>query len=711
MKRIIIANLFGSLCLMASAECEMPDTLSGEDVAAVLDEVTVKGYQRYVTIDGPVTTVRIQGSAFEHIGSVSKLLPNIPGLAVVNGKLTVIGAGTPVIILDGREINNDDELAMLQSNNIKEVKIDKNPGGIYSSTAPAAVYITTRKSARDYLYLDISNDLTRRRKWNETPSLNLRATYGGFTSTLSYSYGYGEGYNKETYFRTIDHDDNPARLFNLEQSRRYEFRSPADHSVRWMGEYLFNKAHRIGVYYYMDHSPYITHETGETRATTGDSTEAAAFDETNHSRSDLNNFTLLYVFSKGRHGLQISQDAAFRRTSNSRATLEGRDTPNIITSDGKSRYDAYTTNLRYSLDLPWKLSLGLGGKYNYVNSRSTLISAGNTDYQVPASNVVYVVEQNPQAYLWLFRTFGNVSVYPGIRYEYTYRHIDNHSTDSPESTVKEKYSGLFPWITVSYRNSHGFFASANYMRSRIQPRFAQLNSGLVYHDPYSYADGNPDLRSTINDRLQLRASFKNVELGVSYRHSRDEIADVETPVTPESNIVRQYSINIHSHDIVTFSLSYALNIRNFSGYAQAELVLPNSVIPVGDAMVRRDMPSFNAAFNLSYQPCSWLSIYTNYNHQGRREDLMTTQRAVNCWNIGVSGSFLNDRLTVDISASDIFHGANYNNLTNHYTNVTWGTFGTNDSRGVSLTLTYVIFDKQINGRTRPGNDDILNRIR
>lgn len=68
MKRIIIASLFGSLCLMASAECEMPDTLSGEGEAALLDEVTVKGYHRYVTIDGPVTTVRIQGSAFEHIG-------------------------------------------------------------------------------------------------------------------------------------------------------------------------------------------------------------------------------------------------------------------------------------------------------------------------------------------------------------------------------------------------------------------------------------------------------------------------------------------------------------------------------------------------------------------------------------------------------------------------------------------------------------------
>ena len=61
------------------------------------------------------------------------------------------------------------------------------------------------------------------------------------------------------------------------------------------------------------------------------------------------------------------------------------------------------------------------------------------------------------------------------------------------------------------------------------------------------------------------------------------------------------------------------------------------------------------------------------------------------------------RLSVDLSFNDILNRANYNNLTYSYSDVRWGTRGSGDSRGVWLTLTYVVLDKAINGKTAPGN--------
>lgn len=228
-------------------------------------------------------------------------------------------------------------------------------------------------------------------------------------------------------------------------------------------------------------------------------------------------------------------------------------------------------------------------------------------------------------------------------------------------------------------------------------------------DPYSFSDGNPCLVDQTQNTVNMGASFKNIELSVRYRNYRNYIQEVESPLSATSNIVRKYSINFPSLREWMISLGYSFNIRNFNASARVSLNVPYARIPVDNGIEKREFPQFDAFLNLTYQPCDWLSLYTNYEHQGHSECLITTQRAVDAWNIGVSAALLKKRLSLDLSFNDILGRANYNNLTNTYKDVSWGTYGSGDSRGIWLTMTYVIFDKQINGKTTPGNSSEIMR--
>ena len=87
-----------------------------------------------------------------------------------------------------------------------------------------------------------------------------------------------------------------------------------------------------------------------------------------------------------------------------------------------------------------------------------------------------------------------------------------------------------------------------------------------------------------------------------------------------------------------------------------------------------------------------------------------SQKPVNNWSIGLAGSFLDNRLSLNVMVSDILKGANYNNLTYKYGWVESGTCGTNDMRGIMFKVSYTIFTKKIKIRSKQGNSDIIQRI-
>lgn len=421
MNRIIL-SIFISVMVAFVAQGQS-DTMQVKQ----LNEVVVLAKNKLIKVEGSITTINISGTPFSNIGSLSDMLPNLPGIVKKGNGIEVSGSGRPLFVLDGRELQDESELNAINSDNIKNIKIEKSPGPQYSADVKAVVYISTKKHLNDYLFFQVANTLGLRRKVHETPSLNLRGKIGKLTTTLSYVFGHSNFLNKETYFRSIYNNDQLTESFFLNQPRDFNNVDNA-HTINWMGEYQINSFNRIGLYYYGRFSSPKSIERGKSESEIGGEILSTPFSEYIKSSVNLNSVTALYNYNKGSSSLLMSQDVAFRYGESKRNTIETNNN-NDISSDNLFKYRIYTTNIRYDRQLPYKIGLSCGLRYSYVYSKSDLSSVAKTSYEVPARNTSVIKEHNPQIYLALARKIGNFYISPGLRYEYASRYISNSMTN------------------------------------------------------------------------------------------------------------------------------------------------------------------------------------------------------------------------------------------------------------------------------------------
>ena len=86
---------------------------------------------------------RIKGTILGQSGTAQEMLAKVPGMTLKGEDLEVLGKGTPVFYINGRKIQDKDELKRLRSEEIQSVEVITNPGAEYDATISAVVRIKT----------------------------------------------------------------------------------------------------------------------------------------------------------------------------------------------------------------------------------------------------------------------------------------------------------------------------------------------------------------------------------------------------------------------------------------------------------------------------------------------------------------------------------------------------------------------------------------
>ena len=154
-----------------------------KDDAKMLQEVTVKGSLPKTKLTGNSMVTAIQGTVLEKSGSAKEMLSKVPGMTLKGDALEVLGKGTPIYYINGRKMQNADELTRLRSEEIKEVEVITNPGAQYDATVTAVVRIKTIRRQGNGFGFDLTansqNDL-RYGYWDGSSTLNMRYRYKAF---------------------------------------------------------------------------------------------------------------------------------------------------------------------------------------------------------------------------------------------------------------------------------------------------------------------------------------------------------------------------------------------------------------------------------------------------------------------------------------------------------------------------------------------------
>lgn len=532
-----------------------------EDTTLVLNDIVITGHRPKTKLTGNSMVTRIQGSVLENSGTAKEMLGKVPGMTQKGDDLEVLGKGTPIYYINGRKMNDKDELKRLRSEEIKEVEVITNPGAQYDATVSAVVRIKTiRRKGTGFGYdVDISNQQNLRYGFfDPSATLNLRYRLKNIDFFGMANYWKWDSANDATPLQKSYFTDNGLlRIIEQESKFRHDWRGEGfNYNIGFNWQITEN--HSIGARLERHDNLNIPIPATQESVIKQYLADGSDYSE-EHNRSiqeerDHSPYNwegnAYYNGKVGKLGIDLNIDFLTNKTTEDNSIEE-------IRNDLNAKYSTsnHTTNRMYAgklvLSYPvWKGQLQVGSEMTFVSRKNryqmTGLSLPNSDSYVTEDNIAAFAQ-----YSCNIPKFGSISA--GLRYEHVgFDYEDKLNADNSMSRYTDDF---FP--TVSWANQWGSWqTSLSYSIKTSRPSYWQLSETMQYLNPYSLQQGDPTLKNAIRHELNANIRWKWVNLFMSYEQ--------------RNNTITQWSYIYNKEGVILIkNINLAEPVRNFAAFLSA----------------------------------------------------------------------------------------------------------------------------------------------
>ena len=497
-------------------------TITLQPEATLLGEVVVVSKLPKTRVKGEAMRTTIEGTILEKAGTVADALKRVPSLeAERDGAVKVLGRGEAEVYINGRKVQDMNELSRLRSDQIEHVDVIQNPGARYAASTKAVVRIQLKKAQGEgFSFQDNLNGMY---QYGYTIANNLDMNYriGGLDLTASFwagRYGHGKQLqdNELIYYVGSDHHNS---VTTQEGKNIWKGWSP-----QLQINYMINENHSLGAFYKYDRHP----GTDFSDMFYTDNYENGILTE--HSESDIRQsdtfkkhiFNAYYNGKIGKLGIDFNVDGLFDQTETPGSTFEtatlalGETSQRIIESNTRSGNDFWASKLIFSHSV-WNGNLSLGGEYSH-NHRTDAYSFSATDAVPVKTTDTKINESSTAAFIEYGKRFGRVFAQVGLRYEHLKNDYFNFGVREDE--VCRNYGNWFPTAAISVPIGD-VQLSLSYRRDIQRPNYSNLTSSTVYINRYTYQSGNPYLKPTYTHSLVLNTAYKWMNFTLNYGRIKD----------------------------------------------------------------------------------------------------------------------------------------------------------------------------------------------
>ena len=160
--------------------------------SVALGEVVVKAMRPTTIMKGNALVTNIEGSSLAIAGTANDVLARVPMVVDNGGTLEVFGKGAPEIYINGRKVNDLQELAQLNSQDMKNVSVITNPGAAYAADVKSVILIRTKPPKGDGFSGTIRTDNGFQHYFRTGNSIDLKYRSRGLELFANYGWWYGD---------------------------------------------------------------------------------------------------------------------------------------------------------------------------------------------------------------------------------------------------------------------------------------------------------------------------------------------------------------------------------------------------------------------------------------------------------------------------------------------------------------------------------------
>lgn len=645
-------------------------TLLGEVV------VTASRPTHKMEADGMVTSV--QNTLLARLGTANDVLAQLPFVTGEDGSYTVFGRGAPLIYINNRLMRDNNELRQLNSADIKDVKVILTPGSQYDASVGSVIRITTVKPVGEGLSGTLYAYLRQRRNFDHYEYINLNYRKGGldifgtisFDKTNTLENQKNETINTEKGYRT---EDNFKFLFDTKEWNVFTGLN-----------YSFAPTHSVGIRYNYTKTPSDKFNLiGKTAHFANDINDVNFFSDDKRTRLSNNHYTNIYYHNEFASNTVIHFEADIvsgMLTENQISKYINEENDSIISVENHNltNYSLYAGKLLLEKNLA-------GGKVTLGNEVSRTLNSQeyqmlNEDIAVDLpSNTNYSQQNLYAAFLSFDRTWQNISLYAGLRYEnINFKYYLNDVLSKEQSKL---YHNVFPTFSVSYKQKDVGMSFA-YRTTVRRPNYYNLRSSIAYNNPYSYEGGNPALTPMYTHKLSYLFGWKDLQVEISYNWIKDYLLFIGEQFK-DTEIVLFTMINLPKSQRLDASFSYSPKIGWWRPTFQAGLHKQN----LQYKSRKYNNPFFTYGWNNIIQLPKDFMLTANIRGNLQGESDVSVIRPTLRTEVKLNKQLLDKKLNLTFAVSDVF-GTDLQRWSMLTESMYFYKWNDKDSRSVYLQATY-----------------------
>ena len=609
-----------------------------------LNGVEVKGQRPLVRMKDDAFVTTVEGSYLAKMGTGNDVLGQIPGVLRNGENIEVIGRGTPLIYINGRQMRNLSELDQLSSDQIKDVDVIMTPGAKYDATVKAVIRIKTIRPVGEGFSFNSRTVAGVNHYVYGLEELNLNYRTGGLDI-----FGMAEYENRRSR-QTNDSRQDTYLQSHYQQSSLMHYYNKNQMLAGKLGfNYMLNDMHSIGMTYTVTSRPNSQTSDYFTTMFIDKQTDDQIKGRGKVDGDDIQHIISgYYAGQTGKWSLDANADVLFQKQNSDSQTFEdatqGDDRTVTTRNDVKNRLYASKFVAGHPL---WKGKLEIGAEGSYVHRTDVF---GNVERIIDASDTK-IEENSTAAFVQLMQRLNKLTLIAGLRYEY----LDSRYYESGVKMDDESrtYSDLFPSLMLMYPLKN-VRARLSYSRNINRPAFSQLSGNVKYINRYTYESGNPYLKPSYRDNFSLALNYKWLTGMIDYARVHDYIITSYSSYKGDPTIALLRKDNAPGYDNLSLMVSVAPAFGKYHPQLMVATQMQNLKVQYRGETKKMNSPMtivrFNNAVNLPFD--SWLNADFSWRSAGDTENIHLAQS----WQFDISlyKAFWNDRLTVKLACTDLF---------------------------------------------------------
>ncbi|MBR5061041.1 MAG: TonB-dependent receptor family protein [Prevotella sp.] len=479
-------------------------TIMLQDEAYIINGVEVKGSVPQYRMTSGGMTVEVQHSILHDVGTADDLLSMMPLVQGRDGKFEVLAKGEPEIYINNKKVRDVSELKQLKSVDIKSVDIITAPGAKYNAEVNAIIHIKTLKTQGDGFSLMATSQTWRNNKWNNNDDLTMKYRTGGLEAFANVAFDWGHFSNEQDLEQKlhISKDIFDIRVDLPLRSRWATFQYKAGLS------YDLNADHSVGLSFSSQTSLFghmkteMNQHYQKNGAFYGDIVLEMNADEIDKPVWELNTY---YIGKMGKLGIDLNATVLRRESEDhlyqQEYSQELGDRPITTVNSEKNTMAAGKLILTYPV---WKGELSFGSEATSTQSHGNNYNQENiipeADNEMKEKNIAgfaqYELSFNVQSSIF--------NINAGLRYE----HVSSDYTSFGiwQSEPSRNYNDWFPNLSAAWRKGK-LGAQLSYSKRITRPQYNMLSSIIVYDSRMLYEGGNPLLRPSVRQSIDLNLTY------------------------------------------------------------------------------------------------------------------------------------------------------------------------------------------------------------